>query len=439
VTSAVRKCARVFSDSEADYGSLLMLVGDARFTLLGEASHGTHEFYRERAEITKRLILEKGCTVVAVEADWPDAYRVNRYVRGISDDSDANAALSGFKRFPAWMWRNTVVLEFVQWLRAHNDRLPPARKVGFYGIDLYSLFTSIEGVLAYLDKVDPEAAKRARYRYSCFDHYGENTQSYGYAAAFSLDQSCEDEVVAQLVELTSRSGAAAGLIDKGDQDEYFYAQQNARLVKNAEEYYRTLFRGRVSSWNLRDRHMVETLQALDAHLTQAGKPPRFAIWAHNSHLGDASATEMGERGEWNVGQLMRERYGRETVLVGFSTHHGTVTAASDWGEVAERKRVRPGLPGSYEDVFHEVGMERFLLVLRDELRLQAPLEAPRLQRAIGVIYLPETERTSHYFRTRLTQQFDAMIHFDETHALEPLEPGARWSSEEAPETYPSGV
>ena len=439
VTSTVRNCARAFSGSEADYGCLLTLVGDARFTLLGEASHGTHEFYRERAEITKRLILEKGCTAVAVEADWPDAYRVNRYVRGTSDDADANAALSGFKRFPAWMWRNRVVLEFVQWLREHNDRQPPSRKVGFYGIDLYSLFTSIEAVLAYLAKVDPEAAKRARYRYSCFDHFGENTQAYGYAAAYGLDQSCEDEVVTQLVELTREAGGGAKANGKAEADEYFYAEQNARLVKNAEEYYRTMFRGRVSSWNLRDRHMVDTLQALDTHLSQRGKPPRIAVWAHNSHLGDASATEMGDAGEWNVGQLVREHYGRDAVLVGFSTHHGTVTAASDWGGVAERKRVRPGLPGSYEDIFHEVGMERFLLHLRDEAQLQAPLAPPRLQRAIGVIYLPETERTSHYFNTRLMRQFDAMIHLDETRAVGPLEPGAGWVTEEAPETYPSGL
>ena len=276
-------------------------------------------------------------------------------------------------------------------------------------------------------------------RPQCFDHFGENTQAYGYAAAFGLDQSCEDEVAAQLVELTREAGGPANHTGKAEADEYFYAVQNARLVKNAEEYYRTMFRGRVSSWNLRDRHMVETLQALDAHLSQRGKPPCIAVWAHNSHLGDASATDMGDAGEWNVGQLVREHYGRDAILVGFSTHHGTVTAASDWGSAAERKRVRPGLPGSYEDLFHEVGMERFLLLLRDEARLRAPLEPPRLQRAIGVIYLPETERMSHYFNTRLMRQFDAMIHFDETRAVRPLEPGAGRITEEAPETYPSGV
>jgi len=437
VASAVRNCARALSGDAADYAALLVLIGDARFALLGEASHGTHEFYQERAEITKRLIIEKGFTAVAVEADWPDAYRVNRYVRGVSEEPDANAALSGFKRFPAWMWRNTVVLDFVKWLRAYNDTLPPPKQVGFYGIDLYSLFTSIEEVLRYLEQADPDAAKRARYRYSCFDHFGENTQAYGYAAAFGLDKSCEDQVVAQLLELTRQ--ACAHVQQSADEDEFFYAQQNARLVKNAEEYYRTMFRGRVSSWNLRDSHMVETLQALDTHLARRGERPRIAVWAHNSHLGDASATEMGKQGEWNVGQLMREHYGREAVLLGFSTHRGTVTAASDWGGAAERKHVRPGLPGSYEDVFHEVGMKCFLLPLRNNAQLSVPLNSPRLQRAIGVIFLPDTERLSHYFNTRLMEQFDTMIHFDETRALEPLERNSEWITAEAPETYPSGV
>ena len=437
--SAVQESAHELGGSAQDYAPLLQLIGDARFVLLGEASHGTHEFYNERAEITKRLIVEKGYSAVAVEADWPDAYRVNRYVRGASDDADANAALSGFKRFPAWMWRNTVVLDFVQWLREHNDKQPASKKVGFYGIDLYSLFTSIEAVLEYLDKVDPAAAQRARYRYSCFDHFGENTQAYGYAAAFGMSKTCEDDVVKQLMELTRQAADYAQRDGRLEPDEYFHAEQNARLVKNAEEYYRSMFRGRVSSWNLRDRHMVETLQALDGHLGKQGEPPRIAVWAHNSHLGDASATEMGEAGEWNVGQLVRSHYGRESVLAGFSTHHGTVTAASDWGGNAERKRVRPGLPESFEDLFHQADRASFLLILRDRHAHTGPLNAPRLQRAIGVIYVPETERQSHYFHTRLAQQFDAMIHIDVTRAVEPLEPGAGWMTEEAPETYPSGM
>ena len=421
-----------------DHDALLQLIGPARFALLGEASHGTREFYRERIAITRRLITEKGFTAVAVEADWPDAWRVNRYVRGLSDDPDATAALSGFERFPGWMWRNTEVRDFIEWLRGHNDGRPATQQVGFYGIDLYSLFSSIQAVLAYLDRTDPDAALRARRRYSCFDHAHEDSQAYGYAASFGLAHSCEDEVVQQLRDMNQRAGETRSTPGM-ERDEAFYSQQNARLVRNAEEYYRTMFRGRVSSWNLRDSHMVETLQALDRHLGSGAGLPRIAVWAHNSHLGDAAATEMGEAGEWNVGQLMRDRYHEQAVLVGFSTHHGTVTATSDWDQPARRKRVRPGLAGSWEDLLHQTSTSRFLLPLRDNAALQRLAAPQRLQRAIGVIYRPETERQSHYFMTRLPQQFDALIHIDETSALEPLDHGPVWHSIEPPETYPSGI
>ena len=426
-------------DGEGDqYDGLLELIGEARFALLGEASHGTHEFYRERAEITKRLITEKLFTAVAVEADWPDAWRVNRYVRGLSDDADADAALSGFQRFPAWMWRNTVVRDFVEWLRDYNTGLSPLRQVGFYGLDLYSLFSSIQAVLTYLDRLDPQAARRARYRYACFDHAAEDSQAYGYAASFGLKGSCEDEVVQQLREMNRRA-AEVSLTPGLERDEAFHAQQNARLVRNAEEYYRTMFHGRVSSWNLRDSHMVETLYALDRYLAMDGAPPRIALWAHNSHLGDASATEMGERGEWNVGQLVRDRYADDAVLVGFSTDRGWVTAASNWHEPPQRKRLREGLPGSWEDVFHRAGTARFLLRLRDDAALRSLVALQRLQRAIGVIYRPDTERQSHYAYTHLAQQFDALIHIDETSAVEPLDLGQVWTGSEAPETFPSGI
>jgi erythromycin esterase-like protein len=440
MTDAVRASAHPLAGEERDYDPLLKVVGAARFCLLGEATHGTHEFYRERAEITKRLITEQGFTAVAVEADWPDAFRVNRYVRGLSDDKDANAALGGFRRFPTWMWRNTVVLDFVEWLRAYNDALSAERqRVGFYGLDLYSLYTSIEAVLGYLEKIDPEAAKRARYRYSCFEHFGENTQAYGYAASFGMAEPCAREVVTQLVELRRRAADYASRDGRVAQDEFFFAEQNARLVKNAEEYYRTMFRGRVESWNLRDRHMAETLDALVAHLNAQGSQAKVAVWEHNSHLGDARATYMADYGELNVGQLVRERYGREAVLVGFTTYTGTVTAASDWDEPAERKRVRPALSGSYEALFHGVGVPKFLLTLRDGGPAVSALRGPRLERAIGVIYLPQTERQSHYFDARLADQFDAVIHFDETRALEPLERHALWETGEPPETFPTGM
>ena len=436
---AVRESARPLTGAAEDYDPLIEIVGDARFVLFGEASHGTHEFYRERAQITKRLIQEKGFTAVAVEADWPDAYRVNRYVRGVSDDTESVEALANFKRFPTWMWRNADILDFVGWLRAYNDARPTgATSVGFYGLDFYSLNTSIIAVLGYLDKVDPEAARRARYRYGCFEHFGEDTQAYGYAASIGLSKSCEDEVISQLTELQRRAAEYAGRDGRVAPDEFFYAEQNARLVKNAEEYYRSMFRGRVSSWNLRDCHMAETLAALATYLQGQGQRAKIVVWEHNSHLGDARATEMGQAGELNVGQLVRERYGRDAVLIGFSTYSGTVTAATEWGGPAERKRVRPALPDSYEALFHELDLGRFLVVLRDDAAI-ASLRRPRLERAIGVIYRPETERLSHYFSARLPEQFDAVLHFDQTRAVQPLEPGTVWETGEAPETFPSGL
>lgn len=421
-----------------DYDPLMELVGDARLVLLGEASHGTHEFYRVRAEITRRLIEEKGFSLVVVEADWPDAYRVNRYVRGTGPDATANEALADFRRFPTWMWRNADVVTFVEWLRGFNESMSPGgAQVGFYGMDLYSLSRSAEAVIEYLEGVDPEAANRARFRYSCFEGFGDDAQAYGYAAELGITRSCEDEVVQQLRELQSRAaedGAHCAL----PEDELFFAEQNARLVRNAEEYYRSMFRGRVASWNLRDSHMVETLAALMGRRSDQNRQPRAVVWAHNSHLGDAGATEMNERGEWNVGQLVRESYGDDARLIGFTTYSGSVTAASHWDQPARNRRVRPGLPGSWEELFHQVGIERFMLDLR---RSDLPgLGEPRLERAIGVIYRPETERISHYFSARISDQFDAVIHLDRTSALVPLEPGELWKpGDEPPETYPSGL
>ncbi|RYF16746.1 MAG: erythromycin esterase family protein [Comamonadaceae bacterium] len=436
--AGLRGHLRSLPSTAAEDDLLVQQLSRVKLALLGEASHGTHEFYAERAALSQRLVREHGFNAIVVEADWPDAWRVNRYIRGASDDPDAAAALSGFERFPTWMWRNTEVRDFVEWLREHNRGLAPSQQVGFYGMDLYSLYTSIRAVLDYLDRVDPEAAQRARSRYACFDHFAEDSQAYGYAASFGMKSSCEDEVIQQLRDMNRR---AADLLAGSTEDRaaMFYAQQNARLVRNAEEYYRTMFHGRVSSWNLRDSHMVETLQALEKHLAASGHRARMVVWAHNSHLGDASATEMGDIGEWNVGQLARDRWGSEAMLVGFSTHRGTVTAASEWDGTAERKRVRPGLEGSYEDLFHHVGEQRFWLPLRGNAALGELLQERRLQRAIGVIYLPKSERMSHYFHTRLPDQFDAMIHVDETRAVEPLVPEPEWHAGEPAETYPSGL
>ena len=406
--------------------------------MIGEASHGTHEFYFERAAITKRLIAEKDFSILAIEADWPDSARVHRYVRGVSSDANPDQALSGFRRFPTWMWRNKVVLEFVEWLRGFNEKLDPKRApVGFYGMDLYSLHASIEAVLRYLDKVDPEAARRARLRYSCFDHFGHDPQEYAYAATVGAIESCENAVVQQLAELQQRAAEFLSRDGEVAAEEFFFAEQNARLVKDAERYYRAMFRGRASSWNLRDQHMVETLENLVGHLN-GSRQPKAIVWAHNSHLGDARSTEMSHHGEVNVGQLVRERFDGDAVLIGFSTYQGTVTAASDWGAPAEQKNVRPALRGSYEDLFHQTGLPRFWIDLQGAGQIGV-LQQRRLERAIGVIYRPETERLSHYFHARLPEQFDAFIHIDKTRAVEPLERTSIWEEGELPETYPFTV
>ena len=438
VHEAIGQWAHRLEGSEHDYDALIDRIGNARLVLLGEASHGTHEFYRERARITKRLVMEHGFTAVAVEADWPDAYRVHRYVSGRSNDRSAEQALGDFKRFPTWMWRNRDVEQFVAWLRAVNDQRPEHQRVGFYGLDLYSLHASMEAVLGYLDRTDAAAAARARMRYSCFDHFGEDTQQYGYAAGFGLQQSCEHEVIAQLTDL--RRHAEDYLRRDGfvAEDAFFYAEQNARLVANAERYYRTMFTGRVASWNLRDTHMAETLDALLAHLSRRHSPQKVVVWEHNSHLGDARATQMSEAGEINVGQLVRERYGTDAVVIGFTTYEGSVTAASAWDGPTERKSVRPALPDSYEALLHDVGLPQFFLTW-DETGVREVFNRRRLERAIGVIYLPNTERVSHYFYAQLPRQFDALVHCDRTSAVQPLDASASWVDEEPPETYPTGM
>jgi erythromycin esterase-like protein len=440
LNTAIASSAQLLKGADGDYDGLLELIGDSRFVLLGEATHGTHEFYEQRARITQRLIAEKGFTAVAVEADWPDAYRVNRYVRAEGEDRDAVGALGGFQRFPSWMWRNTEVVNFIDWLRAWNDQQPAAARTGFYGLDLYSLFTSMEEVLHYLDNIDPDAAGEARKRYACFDHYGDDSQQYAYATGLGNSESCQRDVIAQLQQMQQRSAEYMQRDGVAASDAFFYARQNAALVKNAEEYYRTMFRGRVSSWNLRDRHMSETLDALSVHLDETrGKPSRIVVWEHNSHVGDARATEIGRLGEWNVGELSRQRYGNNAFLIGFSTYEGWVTAASDWDGPAERKVVRPALSGSYEDVFHQTGLGDFILPLRPESAARQALLEGRLERAIGVLYLPRTERQSHYFTAQLPHQFDAVIHIDSTNAVQPLEPTSHWDTGEAPETYPIGL
>lgn len=437
-TDTLLSIAHPLSGAPADYDPLLRMVGDARVVLLGGASHGTHEFYRERATVTRRLIEELGFNAVCVEADWPDAYRVNRFVRGRSEDTTAEESLGDFKRFPQWRWRNEDVLNFVAWLREFNDSIPlRGHKIGFYGLDLYSLHASMEAVIQSLRRVDPPAAERARHRYACFDQFA-GTEEYGIAASLNLRKSCENEVVAQLVDFRKHAAAYATGHGRIPPDEWFYASENARLVRNAEVYYRAMFTGRANTWNLRDAHMAETLKSLQTHLSANGRPSKLVVWAHNSHIGDARATEMGHAGEWNIGQLARQSYREDAVLIGFTSYGGTVTAASNWDGPAERKTVRPALPDSYEALFHGVDCPSFFLTLRDKAAIAA-LDEPKLERAIGVIYHPETERQSHYFYSRLALQFDAVVHFDHTRAVEPLEKSTEWSTATMPETYPGGM
>lgn len=417
------------------------IIGDARIVLIGESSHGTEEFYAARAAITKWLIEDKGFCAVAAEADWPDAYRANRYVRGLGDDTNPDQALSGFERFPAWMWRNVVLRDFIEWLHTHNRR-QRERQTGFYGLDLYSLHRSMQEVIGYLATIDPVAAARARDRYACFDHASaDDGQAYGFAAAFGAGLSCERQAIDQLVELQLNAVEYARRDGLLAEDEIFYAQQNAQTVRNAEVYYRAMFGGRVTSWNLRDQHMAQTLHALLTHLGRGSQsePARVVVWAHNSHVGDARATEVGSDGQLTLGQLVRERYGADCRLIGFTTYTGTVTAASEWGGIAERKVVRPALNGSVEELLHETGRSEFLVSAAISHAAADPLDVVRLGRAIGVIYLPQTERQSHYYHVRPGEQFDAIIHIDRTRALEPLEVTSSWSAGETPETYPTGL
>jgi erythromycin esterase-like protein len=439
-THVINESVHPIRGHDEDFDLVLRRAARASIVCLGEASHGTHEFYEARAAITRRLIAEHGFAAVAVEADWPDAYRANRWVRGEGADDSAESSLSDFVRFPRWMWRNTEVVRFLEWLRSHNAEREADDRAGFYGLDLYSMHASMAKVLEYLDEVDPEAARRARSRYACFDHYGEDPQSYGYAASLSLSAPCEREVVQQLTELRRQAAEYLRRDGRMAADAQFFAEQNARLVRSAEAYYRSMFLGRVASWNLRDRHMAETLQALAAYLEGRGIPPKIVVWAHNSHLGDARATQMGEGGELNLGQLVRERYDRKALLVGFSTYTGTVTAADDWGEPARRMAVRRALPESYEALFHEVEEPDFLLDFGKADRAAEVLRRERLERAIGVIYRPQTERWSHYFTACLPEQFDVVLHYDRTRALHPLDDAAGWAEgEDLPETYPEGI
>jgi protein-L-isoaspartate(D-aspartate) O-methyltransferase len=426
----IGEAAEPFASIEtADLGPLLERIGDARVVLIGEASHGTSEFYRMRQRITRRLIEEKGFRIVAVEGDWPDAARIDHYVR--HRDTPAGDWIA-FARFPTWMWRNHETRGFVDWLHERNAKLSFEERTAFYGLDLYSLSTSITAVLAYLDDVDPETAALARERYGCLTPWQSDPATYGRAALTDHYRACTDQVVKMLQDLLAKRIRYR----HHDGERLLDAIQNARLIADAEHYYRAMYLAPQASWNLRDRHMFETLDALLVSSMAPGE--KAVVWAHNSHIGDARATEMAARGEHNIGQLCREAYGRSTYTIGFGTHTGTVAAASDWGGPLEVKPVRPSHPDSYERLCHDSKMSAFLLPLRQEKRpgLRRALLVERLERAIGVIYRPETELASHYFDAVLAEQFDEYIWFDETTAVRPL---VATDIGGMPETYPFGL
>ena len=418
------------------FGGFFDRFGDARVVLLGETTHGTAEFYRARAAITERLIVDHGFNIVAVEADWPDAARIDRYVRHLAAAKEARPA---FQRFPRWMWRNEEVLTFVDWLRLHNEKLTPERRTAFRGLDVYSLGASIEAVLRYLDQVDPAAAAAARQRYGCLTPWQDEPAAYGWAVSHGKKDPCEDKVAEELNELLAHR------LDylRNDGEAFFDAVQNARIVRSAERYYRLMYRRSAESWNLRDRHMFDTLQALlragGAHSSNGAKA---VVWAHNSHIGNAAATAMGWQGEFNIGELCRTAFGDEAVLIGFGTDRGTVAAADDWDGEMRVKTVLPARRDSWEYAFRKTGHGHSLTDWRrpaNSVGRRALIEAlrePRQERAIGVVYRPQSEFLSHYFEAVLAEQFDAYVWFEETHAVTPL---ATERPKGAPDTYPFGL
>lgn len=424
----IKEAAAPFTSiDDADLAPLLERIGDSRLVLLGEASHGTAEFYEMRARISKALIEQKAYDFIAVEADWPDAAQVDHYVRGTRAEPTEQQT---FARFPTWMWANRQVLDLVRWLRAHNERIDDVEKrVGFHGLDLYSMYSSIDAVIAYLDSVDKEAADIARRRYGCLSPWEKDPATYGAAARSRRYQDCADEVTRMLNDLLAER---LDYVSHGGM-RFLDASANARLVKSAEAYYRVMYESSVKSWNHRDQHMFDTLESL---LDFYGNDSKGIVWAHNSHLGNAEATQMGAAGEINVGSLCREAYRERAYLVGFGTHTGTVAAASDWGGPMEIKTVRPSHPDSYERLCHDSTVKRFMLPLRTDARYVAELRKPRLERAIGVIYRPETELQSHYFHASLPHQFDEYIWFDETRAVDALGPE---SGKGMPDTFPFGL
>jgi erythromycin esterase-like protein len=437
LATELRRRAQPLHDA-SDLDPLIDRIGDARYVLLGEASHGTSEYYTWRAELSKRLIREKGFSFVAVEGDWPDCYRVNRYAKNYpSSGATAREALHAFERWPTWMWANEEIVDLVEWLRRYNDqrRLSEDRRVGFYGLDVYSLWDSMRAVVDYLEHIDPQLAANAKRAYRCFEPYGEDEQEYA-RATYLVPTSCEDEAVSVLRTLRSRAPEYA----QDGREAFFNAEQNAFVAKNAELYYRTMVRAGSASWNVRDHHMVDTLDRLMAHHQQFNPDAKAIVWEHNTHIGDARFTNMASAGMVNVGQLVRQAHDEDgVVLVGFGSHHGTVIAGEEWGAPMRRMSVPDARAGSWEDVMHQAltGDLRAALLLFDGTvdGGVAALDEPIAHRAIGVVYEPDHERWGNYVPTVVPGRYDAFIFIDETRALSPLHLPVKVG--EVPETFPS--
>ena len=429
LVDAVGRHARPLRD-DADLDPLMERIGDARVVLLGEASHGTSEFYTWRHRISRRLVEEKGFHFIAVEGDWPDCYLVNRYAKGLpAGGTTAREVLHAFSRWPTWMWANEEVVALAEWMRSHNADVPEERRVGFYGLDVYSLWDSMDVVTRYLERVDPQLAARARGSYGCFDPYEQDVQEYAMATAL-VPTDCEDEVVQILGEMRAKGPD----YQEEGREAFFNAEQNALVALNAERYYRTMVRGGTASWNVRDTHMIETLERLLEH---HGPGSKAIVWEHNTHVGDARATDMARAGMVNVGQLARERWGEQVVIAGFSSYAGSVIAGQQWGAPMQRMPVPEAREGSWERIFHDAGAEDKLVMVEDLDEVEGGLD-PRGHRAIGVVYNPHAERFGNYVSTVMPYRYDAMLYIDRSTALRPLHMEAREDREPA-DTYPSGM
>ena len=413
--AAIAAAARPIAGSDEDYADIIAATRRSMRILLGESTHGTHEYYRERARLSERLVREHGIVAIAIEGDWSPTYRVNLYVRGLGGDTTAEQALGDYERFPEWMWPNAEFRDFIERLRAWNLARPAAERVGVYGMDVYDLYEAADAVLAFLREADPQAARQAQRHYRCFRPYNRSTGEYG-EATLGGRASCEEE-----------AGAANALVrriprpeDPVQAERHFAAVRAAASVVAAEAYFRTAYNGSMS-WNVRDQHMERNVEEIAAHLTDlGGRPAKVVMWSHNTHSGDARATFAADRGELNLGQLMRQRHGDAAFLIGFFSHRGTVYAAPEWDRPGRVYDMRPALPGSYSALFRETGLPAFSLLIRGNQELQRRLAGSMLERAIGVVYAPATERQSHYFDARLAQQFDAAVFFETSRAVTPL-------------------